>query len=333
MSTAGRHVSGARPEAGFALLAVLWLSAMLSIMALGYASTARLKAEQGRNALALIERDYLLDSGLARGWHEYRKYRANQRLLDRKEELEGITGVNLELWYPRFEPFRTEVDGTPLAVSLVNAAGRRNVNLLRVPDIEEICVACGLEPEAAGDIADAILDWIDSDDNHRLNGAENDYYLALPVPYYCKNAPLDSIEELLLVKGVTPELYFGTAEHPGLVDFLTTVGESRIMDLNSASPRAFILAGEMPEDFTAELVARRDARPIGGIGELTDVIPQANLGVFRKYFGVVTPEYVLIEAALVAADGTVGRAAGRTYEVKKTTTKKTTTKSANDNTN
>lgn len=59
------------------------------------------------------------------------------------------------------------------------------------------------------DIADAILDWIDDDDEPREYGAEFDYYSGEPVPYEPANGPLKSIEELLLVRGVTPELLFG----------------------------------------------------------------------------------------------------------------------------
>ncbi len=57
-------------------------------------------------------------------------------------------------------------------------------------------------------IADAILDWLDPDDTPRENGAEVDYYAAQNPPYAPKNGPLDTIEELLLVRGVTPELLF-----------------------------------------------------------------------------------------------------------------------------
>jgi general secretion pathway protein K len=56
-------------------------------------------------------------------------------------------------------------------------------------------------------IVDSILDWRDADDLHRLSGAESDYYQSLPKPYACKNADFDTIEELLLVKGVTPEIF------------------------------------------------------------------------------------------------------------------------------
>jgi type II secretory pathway component PulK len=64
-------------------------------------------------------------------------------------------------------------------------------------------------PNMTEDIANAILDWIDPDSDTRTNGAEDDYYSGLSPPYHCKNGPLDTIEELLLVKGVTPQLLFG----------------------------------------------------------------------------------------------------------------------------
>lgn len=57
--------------------------------------------------------------------------------------------------------------------------------------------------------ADAILDFIDTDDEPREFGAERDYYAQLPVPYAPVNGPLQSIEQLLLVRGVTPSLLFG----------------------------------------------------------------------------------------------------------------------------
>jgi type II secretory pathway component PulK len=64
-------------------------------------------------------------------------------------------------------------------------------------------------PNMTEDVANSIIDWIDSDDEPRSNGAENDYYSAQSPPYQARNGPPDSLEELLLVKGVTPQLLFG----------------------------------------------------------------------------------------------------------------------------
>lgn len=64
-------------------------------------------------------------------------------------------------------------------------------------------------PNMTEDTANALLDWLDADDTIRAGGAENETYSAMTPPYRCKNGALDSLEELLLVRGVTPYLLFG----------------------------------------------------------------------------------------------------------------------------
>jgi type II secretory pathway component PulK len=74
-------------------------------------------------------------------------------------------------------------------------------------------------PGMTEDIADAILDWLDEDDEPRELGAEIDEYATLDPPYAPKNGPLQSVEELLLVRGVTPWLLFGAdANRNGMID-------------------------------------------------------------------------------------------------------------------
>ncbi|MDB4483710.1 general secretion pathway protein GspK, partial [bacterium] len=64
-------------------------------------------------------------------------------------------------------------------------------------------------PEMTEEIADSILDWMDADDDSRDYGVESAYYEGLSPPYSAKNGPLDSMDELLLIYGVTPQLLFG----------------------------------------------------------------------------------------------------------------------------
>jgi type II secretory pathway component PulK len=74
-------------------------------------------------------------------------------------------------------------------------------------------------PGMTEDVADAILDWMDADDEPRDYGAERDYYASLNTPYAPRNAPLQTVEELLLVRGVTPQMLFGLdTNRNGLVD-------------------------------------------------------------------------------------------------------------------
>ena len=64
-------------------------------------------------------------------------------------------------------------------------------------------------PGMTSPVAQAILDWLDSDNESRPEGCESDYYTSLAQPYQARNGPLKSVEELLLVRGITPALMFG----------------------------------------------------------------------------------------------------------------------------
>jgi len=64
-------------------------------------------------------------------------------------------------------------------------------------------------PYMTNDLADSILDFLDADDTARQYGAESDYYITLSPPYRAANGPLQSLDDLLLVRGVTPALLYG----------------------------------------------------------------------------------------------------------------------------
>ncbi len=109
-----------------------------------------------------------------------------------------------------------------------------------------------LEDSAARTIIDSLIDWIDTDDGDGEEefGAESSYYLALDTPYACKNGLVEFIEELLLVKGFTPELLFGTEKHPGLAVLLTTQGNNGQININTAD---LLLLQALHEDMTKEM--------------------------------------------------------------------------------
>jgi len=76
-------------------------------------------------------------------------------------------------------------------------------------------------------IITSIKDWLDSGDADAitgLTGAESDYYQDLEPPYFCKNGTISHKDELLLVRGITPELYYGTKGRPGISDYITVQG-------------------------------------------------------------------------------------------------------------
>ena len=85
-------------------------------------------------------------------------------------------------------------------------------------------------------IVDALVDWIDEDDKESDHGAETSYYQSLDKPYSARNGPIHSIEELLLVRGVTPALFFGSKETTGLKDVLTVYGDDGKININTIEP-------------------------------------------------------------------------------------------------
>ncbi|MCS5632110.1 MAG: general secretion pathway protein GspK [Pirellulaceae bacterium] len=105
---------------------------------------------------------------------------------------------------------------------LENESARLNLNaLLTADDYAEnggrtLLMAL---PGMTENEADAIMDWIDEDDEPREYGAEYDYYQGLSSPYTPTNGPFNTVEELLLVRGVSPQLLFGAdVNRNGMVD-------------------------------------------------------------------------------------------------------------------
>ncbi len=105
---------------------------------------------------------------------------------------------------------------TSALMPVLAAAGEESADV----DVDNIAVSLLMAlPGMTEDVADAILDWIDEDDEARPFGAESEYYTAMPTPYSTANGPLRSVEELLLVRGVTPSLLFGgDVNRNGVID-------------------------------------------------------------------------------------------------------------------
>ena len=104
------------------------------------------------------------------------------------------------------------------------AMWERFLNLLKLQDDTQNDVFKDLEPMT---IIDSVKDWIDSGDDDAitgLNGAESEYYQDLDPPYPAKNGPFTNINELALVRGVTPELFQGSGGEQGLSRYITVFG-------------------------------------------------------------------------------------------------------------
>lgn len=109
----------------------------------------------------------------------------------------------------------------------------------------------GLDESEATAIVEAVIDWIDEDDEALgFGGAESSYYQGLETAYAPRNGPMEFMEELLLIKGITSELYYGTEEIPGLATLVTPYGNGKI-NINTADP---LVLGALSEQIEPDMV-------------------------------------------------------------------------------
>jgi len=125
-------------------------------------------------------------------------------------------------------PVESDLTGTAVRFGLMDESAKININALLKTGLsneEARNLLLGI-PDMTIEIADAILDFIDTDTSSREFGAEDEYYLTLSPPYATKNGRLDSLDELLLVRGMTPLLLYGEdANRNGLLDAAENDGD------------------------------------------------------------------------------------------------------------
>jgi general secretion pathway protein K len=124
-------------------------------------------------------------------------------------------------------------------------------------------------------IADAVVDWLDNDENPRTGGAESSYYLGLPNPYRAKNDLFDTIGELRLVRGVTADVYEKllpcvTVSSSGMVN-INTAPKEVLMSLSAGKDLAE--GGAIDSKTADEIIAYRVDHPFTVASQIGNVSP------------------------------------------------------------
>ena len=124
-------------------------------------------------------------------------------------------------------------------------------------------------------VADAVVDWLDNDENPRVGGAESASYLGLPNPYRAKNDLFDTIGELRLVRGVTAEIYekllpFVTVSSSGMVN-INTAPKEVLMSLSAGADMAE--GGAIDAKIADEIIKYREDHPFTEASQIGNVSP------------------------------------------------------------
>ena len=198
------------------------------------------------------------------------------------------------------------IGGGNCSITVTDEAGKLNVNLLTNQDgklnragIDQLLRLIDLlnrQPAEGGGVSHigyglvpAIIDWMDTDDEvvclafvkSENLGAESDYYAGLEPPYRCRNRPLGTIEELLLLKGITPEVF------NRIRDYVTVKGDGKV-NINSA-PKIVIesLSQELNPALAQIIIDRRKIKPFDSIIQLQDV-PGMTDGLYYSIKDMIT---------------------------------------------
>ena len=193
-------------ESGVALILVLWVMVILVAIVSEFAYSMRTELNIPRNFKEEEESYQLALAGIECAKMEiilaknslYAYLTEDGILVFQKEKEEEIPERKGELGKGTF------------SYTITDEEGKLNINTAPPPQIRYIISNSGVDVTDIDTIVDSIIDWKDTDNLHMLNGAEEDYYQSLENPYSSKDGPFDSIDELLLVKGVTPEIFYGS---------------------------------------------------------------------------------------------------------------------------
>jgi general secretion pathway protein K len=301
-----------RQEKGMILLLVLVVVALLSALVTEFAFSTLVDLRLTETFRDSTKAYYLAKGGVQAG----RMLLAEDKRLDglKKKPFDSPTefwGQNMITNYP--------VGGGFVTVSITDLDGKINLNdLVKTDNPQTVTVdrvfrlfdELGL-PNAAA-LTACLIDWIDSGDstytliqtdgrNIPTEGAEESYYMSLAKPYHCKNGPLDSLDELAMVRGFTPDVI-------RTISPFVCVRGSGTININSAPPEvimALAAPGTIDRDTVDAIVEYRKTTPIVDIQEDLKSLPgvDANvLSILASNMGK-TSSFFRIESRATVNDG------------------------------
>jgi general secretion pathway protein K len=254
-------------QKGIALLIVLWVMTILMVTVFSFSVMTRAETYGTLAFKEGMEKKFLAEAGVERGIMEIMYRSVNQK--------QAVTLVGKEVWKLDGTAYTVDMGGSGYFVRVIDESGKISLNSLTDTSgiiLKNLLINQGVLPENADIIIDSIQDWKDADDLHRLHGAESEYYLSLPNPYKARNAPFETLEMLVLVRGVTPEILYGTDKKKGIIHFLTLYSTMSQININAAPKEILAALPGMTADMAARIIELRASSEIRGIEDIKDII-------------------------------------------------------------
>lgn len=286
-----KGVSGIiKAESGVALLMVLWVITLMMVLVMSFSLLTRTEANSTVFFRDGVQKKFFAEAALERAIMEiyHRQTYRNQTVVIEGNEVVRIDG----------RPYDGVIGTGRYTLRFYNESGKINLNTMGDVSgtiLNNLLVNIGVPKEKADTIVDSILDWIDVDDLHRLNGAESEYYMSLPNPYKAKNGRLDTLEELLMVKGMSSDILFGTKEQKGIIHFVTIYGATTKVNINAAPREVLIALPGMTEEVVNRIIEQRVAVEFKTVQDI-QAISGVNYPTIAKYIDMGESNTYTIES-------------------------------------
>ena len=244
-----------KTQRGFALIAVLLVLAVVGVLGAEFAYSMRLEATSVRTFKETLIAAHLAEAAVEQAIREIAGDVAFVAT-DDDGALNFYTRDRRAL--PRLPRTNVPLGGGHFSYRVTDEESRLNLNAATPDRVERLLQALGVDKIERDKINDSLQDWRDANEEHRLNGAESeDTYLQLPLPYRSKNAALDSIAEMLQIKGVTSAIFNGVDGKPGLAAYVTVKSPGQV-NVNTAPCVVLKALGFGDAECTAVDQARRN---------------------------------------------------------------------------
>jgi general secretion pathway protein K len=252
---------------GSALLTVLWISAALAAVAFSLANTVRGETDRTSTEVDELKSYYLAVGAVDRAAIEV-------------------------LWAAAFQDYKLIPKGSASVdytfptgaahVELLPETAKLDVNNATPEQLGRMMTALGIQPEAAMQIVGGIM-------GRRPGGGGTGSYLPSVPTFPGQQTSFQEIEELLQVRGVTPDIFYGTyvpvpgtpgpgepalMRRSGLVDCLSVYGSKDRVDVNTADAAVLVAIGLSPE--AVQLILRQ--RRVGALTQVQLDALMPNLG-------------------------------------------------------
>jgi general secretion pathway protein K len=293
-------------QRGMALILVLWIFIFLFVVAFEFSQTVRQEATAALRYSDETQGYYLAVAGFERGLYDFLNQGSRRTLQTEAKPDDPFDGT----W--REDKLGAGVHRT----RLVDEGGKINLNRADEGMLRRIFSNLGVDEPRRSILIDSILDWRDSDDLHRTNGAESDYYLGLPRPYTAKNGPFDSVEDLLWVRGVTSALFYGDFEDErktteprpvGLRAIFTVDSPIDRINLRTASAEVIHAVAGIPLEKARAFVEDRKKLSNKTIADLLPLLGLTSRDAVLQSFIFTNPSVVSVEAEGVPGESGIAR--------------------------